>query len=121
MECDSIREFNTKYSMSEDKASEQCIEKLNLFDTHLGQKEGGQALLGGLDCLVHRNFFGAQINSFETNLPAPAELRNSGGDSADKGSETYPAFFIRAPGILETGPGVEVLSGVESKRESRLV
>lgn len=42
--------------------------------THTGQKEGGQALLGGLDCSVHRNFFGAQINSFETQLPSPAAL-----------------------------------------------
>ena len=31
-----------------------------------GQKEGGQELLGGLNCTVHRNFFGSQINSFET-------------------------------------------------------
>jgi hypothetical protein len=26
-----------------------------------GQKEGGQALLGGLHCTVHRNFFGSQV------------------------------------------------------------
>lgn len=26
-----------------------------------GMKEGGQALLGGLDCMVQRNFFGAQV------------------------------------------------------------
>ena len=40
-------------------------------------KEGGQALLGGLDCMVQRNFFGAQINSFETQLAAPACRRRS--------------------------------------------
>ena len=79
-------------------------------------KEGGQALLGGLDCTVQRNFFGAQINSFETDLPAPAVLRDSGRDdsiaSAPAEPATYPAMFIRAPGILEAGSGVEVLSGV---------
>lgn len=40
-----------------------------------GQKVGGQALMGGLDVLVSRNFFGAQIHSFEALLPAPACLQ----------------------------------------------
>jgi hypothetical protein len=44
------------------------------LDGAAGQKEGGQALLGGLDCRVQRNFFGAQIRSFETQLPAPPGL-----------------------------------------------
>lgn len=26
-----------------------------------GQKTGGQDLVGGLDCTVHRNFFGSQV------------------------------------------------------------
>lgn len=26
-----------------------------------GQKAGGQELVGGLDCTVHRNFFGSQV------------------------------------------------------------
>jgi glutamine amidotransferase PdxT len=39
-----------------------------------GQKQGGQALIGGLDITVSRNFFGSQIASFETLLPAPALL-----------------------------------------------
>lgn len=26
-----------------------------------GQKTGGQELIGGLDCTVHRNFFGSQV------------------------------------------------------------
>lgn len=63
-------------------------------------KEGGQALLGGLDCMVQRNFFGAQINSFETQLPAPACL-----PAADGEGPTFRAVFIRAPAIIEAGPG----------------
>ena len=63
-------------------------------------KEGGQALLGGLDCGVQRNFFGAQINSFEARLAAPACLPR-GSDASD----TFRAVFIRAPAIVETGPG----------------
>ncbi len=31
--------------------------------TSAGQKEGGQALLGGLDISVSRNFFGAQVRA----------------------------------------------------------
>lgn len=27
-----------------------------------GQKTGGQELIGGLDCTVHRNFFGSQVH-----------------------------------------------------------
>jgi hypothetical protein len=34
----------------------------------LGQKEGGQELVGGLDCTVHRNFFGSQVMSL-TKIP----------------------------------------------------
>lgn len=67
-----------------------------------GQKKGGQALLGGLDILVSRNFFGAQINSFECPLAAPAEVKAFGG------ADTFRAVFIRAPAVLETGPSVQV-------------
>lgn len=70
-----------------------------------GQKEGGQALLGGLDCKVHRNFFGAQINSFETELPVPKALK-----AFESGPQGFRAMFIRAPAVLEAGPSVEVLS-----------
>lgn len=34
-----------------------------------GMKEGGQALLGGLDCMVQRNFFGAQVGAPPLLLP----------------------------------------------------
>jgi 5'-phosphate synthase pdxT subunit len=71
-----------------------------------GMKEGGQALLGGLDCNVSRNFFGAQINSFETQLPAPACFP----PGADGASPDFRAMFIRAPAVLEAGPAVDVLA-----------
>jgi 5'-phosphate synthase pdxT subunit len=72
-----------------------------------GQKKGGQSLLGGLDVCVSRNFFGAQVNSFEAQLPAPAELRSLGG------AGTFRAVFIRAPAVVEVGGGVEVLAEYE--------
>lgn len=82
-----------------------CAGLIFLANRATGMKEGGQALLGGLDCLVHRNFFGAQINSFETMLPAPACLPSDGQHDGP-----FRAVFIRAPSITETGPGVEILA-----------
>ncbi|GFH31365.1 uncharacterized protein HaLaN_30395, partial [Haematococcus lacustris] len=56
-----------------------CAGMIFLAERAEGQKKGGQALLGGLDITVSRNFFGAQINSFETQLSAPQELKSFGG------------------------------------------
>ena len=57
---------------------------------HAGTKSGGQALLGGLDCTVHRNFFGAQICSFVTKLKAPACMKDFSAELED-----FRAVFIR--------------------------
>ena len=38
-----------------------CAGLIFLANRATGVKEGGQALLGGLDVTVHRNFFGAQV------------------------------------------------------------
>ncbi|GBF93728.1 pyridoxal biosynthesis protein [Raphidocelis subcapitata] len=81
-----------------------CAGMIFLAERAEGQKQGGQALLGGLDVCVSRNFFGAQVHSFETQLPAPPGLRALGGP------DTFRAVFIRAPAVLEAGPGVEVLA-----------
>lgn len=59
---------------------------------------GQQDSLGLLDVTVRRNAFGRQVDSFEVPL-------------AVRGLETpFPAVFIRAPGLLRVGPGVEVLA-----------
>ena len=68
-----------------------------------GEKQGGQELLGGLDVTVDRNFFGSQIDSFETRLPCDVP-----GDESD--DKDFRAIFIRAPAILSAGPGVEVMA-----------
>lgn len=49
-------------------------------------------------------FFKLQIQSFETELSVP-ELASKEG-----GPEVFRGVFIRAPAILEVGPGVEVLA-----------
>lgn len=75
-----------------------------MADRAVGQKEGGQELVGGLDCTVHRNFFGSQIQSFEADILVPQLTSQEGGP------ETYRGVFIRAPAVLDVGPDVEVLA-----------
>ncbi|XP_028770469.1 probable pyridoxal 5'-phosphate synthase subunit PDX2 [Neltuma alba] len=89
-----------------------CAGLIFLANKATGQKTGGQQLVGGLDCTVHRNFFGSQIQSFEAELSVP-ELASKEG-----GPETFRGIFIRAPAILEAGPDVQILAHfpVPSKR-----
>ncbi|KAG8655273.1 hypothetical protein MANES_04G022200v8 [Manihot esculenta] len=81
-----------------------CAGLIFLADKAIGQKTGGQELVGGLDCTVHRNYFGSQIQSFEADLLVPELVSKEGGP------ETFRGVFIRAPAVLEVGPGVDVLA-----------
>lgn len=69
-----------------------------------------QPRLGVLDAKVRRNAFGRQVDSFE------APLSINGLDP-----EPYPAVFIRAPIILETGADVQELAHVLQDGEERPV
>jgi len=64
--------------------------------------QDGQALIGGMDILVCRNYFGSQVSSFEMPTPPPP-----GNDA-----QSYPGVFIRAPAILSAGSKVEILGKV---------
>jgi 5'-phosphate synthase pdxT subunit len=66
--------------------------------------ENGQALIGGMDILVCRNYFGSQVSSFEMATPPPPGISPP--------DQTYPGVFIRAPAILSAGPDVTVLGKV---------
>lgn len=81
-----------------------CAGMILLSERATGQKLGGQILIGGLDVMVNRNYFGRQVNSFETLLDAP-----------QLGDEPYPAVFIRAPAIVEMGPMVESLAALPGR------
>ncbi|CAL5432071.1 unnamed protein product [Camellia sinensis] len=83
-----------------------CAGLIFLANKASGQKTGGQELVGGLDCTVHRNFFGSQIQSFEAELLVPSIAAKEGGPP------TFRGVFIRAPAILEVGPDVEVLADI---------
>ena len=77
-----------------------CAGMILLADRAEHSKTGGQPLIGGLDITVDRNHFGAQSKSFE----ADVDVTFPGGP--------MHGVFIRAPAIIECGPGVEVLGTV---------
>jgi 5'-phosphate synthase pdxT subunit len=57
-----------------------------------------QRPLGAIDIVAQRNGFGRQVHSFE----APVHLVGE--------DDNMPGVFIRAPRIVETGDGVEVIA-----------
>ena len=80
-----------------------CAGMILLAEHANGQKQGGQPLIGGLDVSLDRNYFGRQVDSFETLLSTP-------GLGPEFGLEPCRAIFIRAPAITQVGPDVEVLA-----------
>ena len=61
-----------------------------------------QPLLGLMDIVVRRNAFGRQGESFEQDL-----------EVAGFNGVKFRGVFIRAPFVVEAGPGVEVMSQVD--------
>lgn len=86
-----------------------CAGMILLAARATGQKQGGQPLLGGLDVTVNRNYFGRQVDSFETLLTVPA-----------LGEPPIRAVFIRAPAITEIGPAVTSLATVQGRTGEEL-
>eukprot|EP00579_Thalassiosira_antarctica_P014760 CAMPEP_0201945282 /NCGR_PEP_ID=MMETSP0903-20130614/53824_1 /ASSEMBLY_ACC=CAM_ASM_000552 /TAXON_ID=420261 /ORGANISM="Thalassiosira antarctica, Strain CCMP982" /LENGTH=337 /DNA_ID=CAMNT_0048488345 /DNA_START=75 /DNA_END=1089 /DNA_ORIENTATION=+ len=76
----------------------------------------GQSLIGGMDILVCRNYFGSQVSSFEMSTPAPPRppCCNLEGmeDEGEDVNAPFPGVFIRAPAILTVSPDMEVLGKV---------
>lgn len=84
-----------------------CAGMILLADRCVGTSaviENGQSLIGGMDIIVCRNYFGSQISSFEMQTPSPPGL----------GDDSFPGVFIRAPAILTAGPSVQVLGRVSA-------
>ena len=61
--------------------------------------DGEEPVFGLLDMEVRRNAYGRQLDSFEADLDIPSI-----------GAEPLHAIFIRAPGVTDVGPRVEVLA-----------
>jgi len=74
--------------------------------------EDGQALIGGIDILVCRNYFGSQVSSFEMATPPPPKSTTITTSSSENSEKSYPGVFIRAPAILSVGSNVTVLGKV---------
>ncbi|KAF4321361.1 hypothetical protein BBO99_00004753 [Phytophthora kernoviae] len=83
-----------------------CAGMIMLAGSAKHAEKGGQTLIGGLEVEVSRNFFGAQVRSFEMLVAGPP-----GFDA-----EPYNAVFIRAPAIISVGEEIEVLSRVENAK-----
>lgn len=79
-----------------------------------GTVGGPQPLVGGMDIVVRRNAFGAQVASFEAEIEVPL-----------LGPPPLTGVFIRAPWIERAGPGVEMLARYDGRgvaaREDDLV
>lgn len=65
---------------------------------HAVENRPEQFTLGLLDVDVRRNAFGAQVHSFETEIPVEGL------------EEPVTGVFIRAPVVIRTGEGVETLA-----------
>ena len=116
-----------------------CAGLILLANKVEGQKTGGQGLIGGLDIVASRNFFGAQVNSFEALLrPPPTSKRSKKRkrtvdgtvenlveeESHTEKENLFNGVFIRAPAILKANDEVEILNSLivnsnctERKRE----
>ncbi len=84
-----------------------------LFGTCAGMILFDRSHLGLLDVMVERNAYGRQVASFE----ADVELEGDG--------EPLKGVFIRAPRIVDSGPGVEVVGSLGEEpvlvREGRVL
>lgn len=77
-----------------------------LLAKHIGEgKKEGQPTLALVDITVHRNAFGRQIDSFETELMLPTIDTNP-----------FHVIFIRAPKLSDPGKGVEVLGQLDTNQ-----
>ena len=74
---------------------------LIMLATELSDGTADQQTFGGLNVTVRRNAFGAQVDSFETELSMPAVSE-----------QPVAATFIRAPVIESVGEGVNVLASL---------
>ncbi|KAL0584224.1 hypothetical protein ABG067_005882 [Albugo candida] len=90
-----------------------CAGMIMLCEDAKHSEEGGQNLIGGLKVQISRNFFGAQIRSFEKYIDGPPEFN----------TEPYKAIFIRAPAIVSidenSADKIQILSRLSGTPEDK--
>ena len=84
--------------------------------------------IGGIDVTTSRNFFGRQVNSFETQVKLHTKLLSSERSVINRSSDcesdtSYHGVFIRAPAVVSVdSPKVEVLATIDwPEREEPVV
>ena len=73
-----------------------------MLANHIVAAKDGQETFGGIDITVRRNAFGRQVDSFESDISAPAFSKSP-----------IRAIFIRAPWVEKVGKNVEILATYE--------
>jgi 5'-phosphate synthase pdxT subunit len=76
-----------------------------LLAKEIAEGRNGQPSLELIDITAHRNAFGRQIDSFETDIAIPV-----------LGKKPFHAVFIRAPLFSDPGKNVEILGKLENNR-----
>lgn len=84
-----------------------CAGLIMLANESEKQKIGGQPLIGGLDIVVSRNYFGRQVNSFQEKV----EILDKNLYSQENIPDHFEGVFIRAPAVVKvTNPKVTTLA-----------
>ncbi|GAB1608193.1 probable pyridoxal 5'-phosphate synthase subunit PDX2 [Argonauta hians] len=84
-----------------------CAGLIMLANQSEKQKVGGQALIGGLDVVVSRNYFGRQVNSFQSRV----KIVEKDLWKEENNPEYFEGVFIRAPAVVKVNsPEVSVLA-----------
>jgi 5'-phosphate synthase pdxT subunit len=90
-----------------------CAGMILLSNQAIKQRKGGQALIGGLDVQICRNYFGSQIQSAEYEITADFS-KSSEKFGTDSTEEAFTAVFIRAPAIITAAPDVCILATIHA-------
>lgn len=97
-----------------------CAGLILLAEAANRTKKGGQDLIGGIDVRVRRNYYGRQVESFETQISLPF-LK---GLNAALSGDCVPSFkgvFIRAPVVERILPHREGIQIEEADRPETIV
>ncbi|KYR00171.1 SNO glutamine amidotransferase family protein [Tieghemostelium lacteum] len=90
-----------------------CAGAIMLSDQVENQKDGGQSLIGGLHIQTSRNYFGRQINSFQSRIRLDLPVIEKSPDESQPSVtilDDIDGVFIRAPGITKIlDKSVEIL------------
>ena len=111
-----------------------CAGMILLCNHIMMAKQGGQAILGGLEALVCRNYFGSQVASAILPIAITEKMGSFSYQEHRKDDGTYlhdnvkllsestlpkPSVFIRAPAILHVeDPTIDILATVQANPSS---